>query len=52
MGMSEFYGTRDTGIDSHDSRSIELGITFFDTADVYGYGDNEILSASHSGMRE
>src|SRR5258708_7831371 len=44
MGMSEFYGTRD----DEESiatlhRSIERGITFLDTADVYGYGDNEIL---------
>jgi aryl-alcohol dehydrogenase-like predicted oxidoreductase len=44
MGMSEFYGP------SEDSRSIavihhalDLGINFFDTADVYGSGRNEEL---------
>jgi aryl-alcohol dehydrogenase-like predicted oxidoreductase len=44
MGMSEFYGPGD---DAESIRTIhrayELGVTFLDTADMYGMGANEEL---------
>src|SRR5262252_2704295 len=54
MGMSEFYGPRhDAESTATIHRSIALGITFLDTADVYGYGDNEVLvGQAIRGMRE
>src|SRR3712207_1936728 len=44
MGMSEFYGTADEGESiSTIHRAIELGVTFLDTADMYGPFTNEKL---------
>jgi aryl-alcohol dehydrogenase-like predicted oxidoreductase len=42
--MSEFYGTADEGeAVATIHRAIELGVTFLDTADMYGWGANERL---------
>jgi aryl-alcohol dehydrogenase-like predicted oxidoreductase len=44
MGMSEFYGKRNDEESIHViHHAYELGITFFDTADMYGPYTNEIL---------
>ena len=44
MGMSEFYGPHDDNQSiAVIHRAIELGVTFLDTADAYGSGDNEKL---------
>ncbi|HWB14851.1 MAG TPA: aldo/keto reductase [Vicinamibacterales bacterium] len=44
MGMSDFYGPSD---DQRSMRvihhALEIGINFFDTADIYGVGRNESL---------
>jgi aryl-alcohol dehydrogenase-like predicted oxidoreductase len=46
MGMSEFYGPTDEAESlATIERAIDLGITFLDTADVYGMGKNEELLA-------
>ena len=44
MGMSEFYGPRDD-VQSMQTleRAFELGVTFYDTSDMYGRGHNEEL---------
>jgi aryl-alcohol dehydrogenase-like predicted oxidoreductase len=44
MGMSEFYGVGDRAeAIATVHRAIELGVTFLDTADMYGVGRNEEL---------
>ncbi len=47
MGMSDFYAGRDEAeARATLDRALEAGITFFDTADMYGMGDNETLLSS------
>ncbi|KAB0269455.1 aldo/keto reductase [Microvirga brassicacearum] len=44
MGMSDFYGGRDEDeAIATLHRAIDLGVTFLDTADMYGVGRNEEL---------
>lgn len=44
MGMSEFRGTSDWDeAIATIHRGLDLGVTFLDTADIYGSGHNEVL---------
>jgi len=44
MGMSEFYGAGDEAESiATIHRALDLGVTFLDTADMYGVGRNEEL---------
>jgi len=44
MGMSDFYGPGDDDESSATiHRALELGVTFFDTSDMYGPHTNEVL---------
>ncbi|MCG6574799.1 aldo/keto reductase [Pseudomonas sp. AF32] len=55
MGMSDFYTT---GVDEREAvatlhRALELGVTLFDTADMYGpYTNEELLGRALRGKRE
>ena len=54
MGMSEFYGTADEARSKKTiQEAYEQGITFFDTADMYGIGGNEkLLGEAVKGFRD
>ena len=57
MGMSQFYGPPEER-DERESiatihRAIELGVTFFDTAEAYGpYTNEELLARALKGRRD
>ena len=54
MGMSEFYGTADEGeAIATIHRALELGVTFLDTADMYGPFTNErLVGRAIAGRRD
>ncbi|MGI8448434.1 MAG: aldo/keto reductase, partial [Streptosporangiaceae bacterium] len=54
MGMSEWYGQADWDESvATIHRALDLGVTFIDTADVYGAGHNEVLMGRGlAGRRE
>jgi aryl-alcohol dehydrogenase-like predicted oxidoreductase len=54
MGMSEFYGTGDQAeAERTIHRALDLGVTFLDTADMYGPFTNErLVGRSIAGRRD
>ena len=54
MGMSGTYGARDDDeARATLDRAIDLGVTFLDTADIYGSGENEtFVGAAIRGRRD
>src|SRR3954454_7700540 len=54
MGMSEFYGTGDQGeAERTIHRALDLGVTFLDTADMYGPFTNEhLVGRAIAGRRD
>jgi len=57
MGMSQSYGSPEERDESESiatiHRAIELGVTFFDTAEVYGpYTNEELLGRALQGKRD
>jgi len=54
MGMSDFYGQQDDAESIRTlHRAVELGVTLFDTADMYGpFKNEELLAQAFKGKRD
>ena len=54
MGMSEFYGAGDEAESMATiHRALELGVNFFDTADMYGpFTNEELVGRALKGRRD
>ena len=55
MGMGQVYGTALTDADAHNvlAKAVDLGVTFFDTAEVYGpYLNEELVGAGLKPFRD
>ncbi|WP_310391261.1 aldo/keto reductase [Hymenobacter sp.] len=54
MGMSDFYGGQDDAESTRTlHRALDLGVTFFDTADMYGpFKNEELLAQAFRGRRD
>ena len=54
MGMSQSYGRADDAVSiSVIHRALDLGVTFFDTAEAYGpYRNEELLGRALRGRRD
>jgi aryl-alcohol dehydrogenase-like predicted oxidoreductase len=54
MGISSFYGSTDHEEAARTLRkAVDLGVTFFDTAELYGWGENErVVGKALAGVRQ